>query len=286
MAEVIVPAESRLLGKTLVELRRLGALDLSVIGLRRGQTVHSQAQLSDDRLRPGDTLLLVGAWKAISQLRGDRRDLIALHLPKEFDEVLPAAKQAPFALLALTVTVGLMVLNLMPAVQAALIGCLLMGLFRCIDLDSAYRAISLRTLVLIAGMLPFGIALERTGGIDLAATTLVALLGDAGPYVILATLYLVTVLIGLFVVAAANAMLVVPVALALATELGASPYPFAIMVALAASSAFMTPIASPNAMVATAGRYRFADYVRIGLPFVLIVMSVSLVLVPWLFPLY
>ncbi|KAA6186707.1 SLC13 family permease [Thiohalocapsa marina] len=286
MAEVMVPAESRLLGKTLAELRRLSALDLSVIGLRRGQTAHTPEQLREDRLRPGDTLLLVGPWKAISQLRGDRRDLIALNLPKEFDEVLPAARQAPFALLALAVTVGLMVLDLVPAVQAALIGCLLMGLFRVIDLDSAYRAISLRTLVLIAGMLPFGIALERTGGIDLAATTLVALLGEAGPYVILATLYLVTVLIGLFVVAAANAVLVIPVALALAAELGASPYPFAIMVALAASSAFMTPIAPPNAMVATAGNYRFADYLRIGLPFVLIVMSVSLVLVPWLFPFY
>ncbi|WP_300988957.1 SLC13 family permease [Thiocapsa sp.] len=133
-------------------------------------------------------------------------------------------------------------------------------------------------------MLPFGIALERTGGIDLAATALVALLGDAGPYLILATLYLITVLIGLFVVAAANAVLVIPVALALAAELGASPYPFAIIVALAASSAFMTPIAPPNAMVATAGNYRFGDYLRVGLPFVVIAMTVSVALVPWLFP--
>jgi di/tricarboxylate transporter len=142
----------------------------------------------------------------------------------------------------------------------------------------------MRTLVLIAGMLPFGMALERTGGIDLAATALVALLGDAGPDLILATLYLITVLIGLFVVAAANAVLVIPVAPALAAELGASPYPFAIIVALAASSAFMTPIAPPNAMVATAGNYRFGDDLRVGLPFVVIAMAVSVALVPWPFP--
>jgi di/tricarboxylate transporter len=146
--------------------------------------------------------------------------------------------------------------------------------------------LSISTMSPAAIMLPFGIALERTGGIDLAATALVALLGDAGPYLILATLYLITVLIGLFVVAAANAVLVIPVALALAAELGASPYPFAIIVALAASSAFMTPIAPPNAMVATAGNYRFGDYLRVGLPFVVIVMPVSVALVPWLFPFY
>lgn len=142
----------------------------------------------------------------------------------------------------------------------------------------------MRTLVLIAGMLPFGMALERTGGIDLAATARVALLGDAGPDLILATLYLITVLIGLFVVAAANAVLVIPVAPARAAELGASPYPFAIIVALAASSAFMTPIAPPSAMVATAGNHRFGDDLRVGLPFVVIVMAISVALVPWLFP--
>ena len=93
-------------------------------------------------------------------------------------------------------------------------------------------------------------------------------------------------MLGLFIVAAANAVLTIPVALALAAELGASPYPFAIIVALAASSAFMTPIAPPNAMVATAGGYRFADYARLGFPLVLLVMVFAVTVVPWLYPLY
>jgi di/tricarboxylate transporter len=211
---------------------------------------------------------------------------VTLNLPREFDEVLPAQGRAPHALLALVSTVGLMISGWVPAMHAALIGCLLMGLLGCIDLDSAYRSISLRTLVTIAGMLPFGIALERTGGIDLAAGALVQLLGDAGPHLILATLFAITVVLGLFIVAAANAVLTIPVALALAAELGASPYPFAIIVALAASSAFMTPIAPPNAMVATAGGYRFADYARLGFPLVLLVMVFAVTVVPWLYPLY
>jgi di/tricarboxylate transporter len=177
-----------------------------------------------------------------------------------------------------------MVSELLPAMHAALVGCLLMGLFRCIDLDSAYRAISLRTLVLIAGMLPFGMALERTGGIDLAADGLVGLLGNASPYLMLATLFLMTVTLGVFVVPAATAVLMAPLAMALAAEIGASPYPFAIAVALAASSAFMTPVVPANAMVATLGGYRFGDYAKIGLPLVVLVLALALTLVPWLYP--
>ena len=207
-----------------------------------------------------------------------------LNLPKELDEVLPAAKQAPFAVLALAVTVGLMVSELLPAMHAALVGCLLMGVFRCIDLDSAYRAVSLRTLVLIAGMLPFGMALERTGGIEFATDTLLGLLGNASPYLILATVFVMTLIIGLFVVPAANAVLMAPLAMAVAAEIGASPYPFAIVVALAASSTFMTPVVPANAMVATLGGYRFGDYVKIGLPLVLLVWAFAITIAPGLYP--
>jgi di/tricarboxylate transporter len=173
-----------------------------------------------------------------------------------------------------------------PNVQAALIGCLLMGLFGCIDLDQGYRAIQWKGLIMIVGMLPFALALDRTGGIDLAARGLIALVGDAGPYAVLALLFMVTVVLGLFIVNTANAVLLIPVALAMAEAMNASPYPFAMIVALAASSAFMTPISPVNTLVTTAGNYSFADFIRIGLPLTLIVMAVSVVLVPWLLPLH
>jgi di/tricarboxylate transporter len=139
---------------------------------------------------------------------------------------------------------------------------------------------------MIVGMLPFALALDRTGGVDLAASTLVAAVGDAGPYVVLALLYLVTVVLGLFIVNTANAVLLIPVALAVAEEMQASPYPFAMIIALGASSAFMTPISPIDTLVTTAGNYSFGDFIRVGLPLTLMVGVVSVLLVPWLLPLW
>jgi len=207
-----------------------------------------------------------------------------LSLPAEVDDVAPAARQAPFALLALAVMVGLMVSGLVPNVLAALIGCLLLGLFRCIDMDSAYKAIHWQSLVLIVGMLPFALALQKTGGIALAVSGLIGLFGDAGPHALLACLFALTALIGLFISNTATAVLMAPVAISIAQQLGVSPYPFAMIVALAASAAFMTPISSPvNTLVLGPGHYRFADFLRIGVPFTLLVMLVSVLLVPVLF---
>jgi di/tricarboxylate transporter len=180
----------------------------------------------------------------------------------------------------------LMVSGLVPNVQAALIACLLMGAFRCIDLDSAYRAIHWPTLILIVGMLPFAQALQQTGGVELAVQGLVGGLGDAGPHLILASLFALTAVIGLFISNTATAVLMAPVAIATAQALDVSPLPFAMTVALAASAAFMTPISSPvNTLVLGPGQYRFGDFVRIGVPFTLLVMMVSVLLVPLIFPL-
>ena len=192
----------------------------------------------------------------------------------------------PGIMLGLALMVALMVSGLVPNVLAALIGCLVMGLFRCIDMDSAYKAIHWQSLVLIVGMLPFALALQKTGGIALATSGLVGLLGDAGPHALLACLFLLTALIGLFISNTATAVLMAPVALATAEQLGASPYPFAMIVALAASAAFMTPISSPvNTLVLGPGQYRFGDFVRIGVPFTVLVMIVAVLLVPLVFPL-
>ncbi|MCY1347264.1 transporter, divalent anion:Na+ symporter (DASS) family [compost metagenome] len=286
MAEVTLPPDSALIGKSLADLAFRSQHDLNVIGLRRNREA-LETQLIEEKLKLGDTLLVIGTWKSIRQLQGQGRNFLVLSLPAEVDEVAPAASQAPFALFSLAAMVVLMVSGIVPNVLAALIGCLLMGLFRCIDMDSAYRAIHWPTLLLIVGMLPFALALEKTGGIALAVQGLVAALGGAGPYLILAGLFLVTALIGLFISNTATAVLMAPVAIATAQQLGASPYPFAMIVALAASAAFMTPVSSPvNTLVLGPGRYRFGDFVRVGVPFTLIVMLVSVLMVPWLLPLH
>jgi di/tricarboxylate transporter len=285
MVEVIVPPTSDLIGQTLVEAEFRTRFGLTAVGRRRGIAAH-QGSLLDEALKTGDTLLLIGPWKDIERLKSDGHDLAIIKLPAELDEVLPAPGKAPQALACLALVVGLMVSGLIPNVQAALIGCLLMGALGCVNLVSAYRSIDWKTLVLIVGMLPFSIALQRTGGVDLAADGLRALTAGAGDRVVLATLFAITAMLGMFISNTATAVLMAPVALAVAHELHVSPYPFAMIVALAASTAFMTPVSSPvNTLVVTPGNYTFGDFVRIGVPFSIIVLIVCVILVPWLLPL-
>ena len=285
MAEVMVGADSELAGKTVLEADVRDRYGLSVIGLRRGQAA-VPGRPRDESLRIGDTLLVAGPWKAIERLRGDQSDLLVLNLPAEVAEVLPVRGRALQALLCLLLMVGLMVSGIVPNVLAALIACLLLGAFGCIDLDSAYRSIHWKSLILIVGMLPFSIALQKTGGVELAADGLMALTAGAGPYGVLAALFAITAMLGLFISNTATAVLMAPVALAMADELGASPYPFAMIVALAASTAFMTPISSPvNTLVVAPGNYAFGDFVKVGVPFSLVVLVVSVLLVPLLLPL-
>jgi di/tricarboxylate transporter len=286
MAEVIVSIDSELIGKNVLQARFRSRTSLSVIGLRRGVTAQ-EGRILDEELKAGDTLLVVGRWKHIERLSPDGAGVIIMRLPTEIDEVLPVAGKAWHAVVCLLIMVGLMVSGIVANVQAAILGCLLMGATGCIDIGAAYRCISWKTIVLIVGMLPFSIALQRTGGVDLAADALARVTGDAGSHAVLACLFALTALLGLFISNTATAVLMAPVAIAVAKDLGASPYPFAMVVALAASTAFMTPISSPvNTLVVGPGRYKFGDFVRIGTPLGIIAMIISVIMVPWLLPLH
>jgi di/tricarboxylate transporter len=284
MVEAIVPAESSLLGKTVLEARMRAESGLTVVGLRRGQEVIGD-ELLQEKLKVGDTLLLTGFWSDIQRLRGEINELVLLDLPAELDEVLPAHGRAPQALAILALVVALMVSGVVANVHAVLIGCLLLGLCRCVDMTSAYRSINWQSLVLIVGMMPFSIALQRTGGVELAANGLLGLVGDGSPRLVMAVIFLITAVLGMFISNTATAILMAPVALAVAADLGLSPYPFAMTVALAASTAFMTPVSSPvNTLVVGPGNYGFTDFVKIGVPFSIITLVVCVVLIPVLLP--
>jgi di/tricarboxylate transporter len=285
LAEVLIPPDSVLTNKSVLEIGFRTRYGLNVVGLRR----HGQARTSilQTRLDMGDTLLVAGPWKSIRQLQAQSADFLVLRLPAESDEAAPESARAPFALGVLAFTVALMVSGLVPNVIAAFIGCLLMGAFRCIDLDSAYRAIHWQSLILIVGMLPFATALHKTGGIDHIVDTLLHVAGGGPPQLLLGALFVLTAVVGLFVSNTATAVLMAPIAVATATQIGASPLPFAMTVAISASAAFMTPISSPvNTLVLVPGQYRFGDYVKIGVPFTVLVGVACMLLLPWLFPLY
>ncbi len=284
MVEVILPEESRFARKTVAEVEALVHSELTVIGVRRGKSARQPYHLRQTALKVGDTLLLAGPWRFIRALQEDNRDLLVLNLPREFGEILPAASKAPWAVLTLAVVVALMATGAVPNVHAALLGCLMMGFFGCIGLEQAYRSVQLKSLIMIVGMLPFATALDRTGGVDMAAQALVGVAGGAGIHAMLALIFVLTALLGLFISNTANAVLMAPVALAVAQALGLSPYPFAMTVALACSAPFMTPLSPVNALVATAGNYEFRDFLRVGAPLTFIVLIVSVVLVPLVFP--
>ncbi|NTX79760.1 SLC13 family permease [Serratia proteamaculans] len=283
MAEVSLIPDSTLLGQSLRGSTFRSRYDLNVVGIRRnGETL--AGKLVDESLALGDILLVIGDWKAIRQLQAKTHDFIVLNLPAEVDEVAPAITQAPHALFCLALMVAMMLTDEIPNPIAALIACLLMGKFRCIDMESAYKSIHWPSIILIVGMMPFAQALQKTGGVDLIVRGLMDVAGDAGPRVMLVCLFALCATIGLFISNTATAVLMAPIAIAAAREMGVSPYPFAMIIAIAASAAFMTPVSSPvNTLVLGPGNYKFGDFVRIGVPFTLLVMLVSVIIVPWLY---
>lgn len=284
MAEAIVPANSPFVGSSIAQAEMRSRFGLTVVGLRRGSVAH-QHGLQDETLKLGDTLLLIGPWRAIRNIQAGGKDLVMLNLPAEYQDVLPVAGKVPQALASLALVIGLMVSGVVPNVQAALLGCLLMGVLGCVTLESSYRSIDWKTIVLIVGMLPFSTALQRTGGVELASDGLMAVTSGVGMHGVLAALFAITAVLGMFISNTATAVLMAPVALAVADEMHASPYPFAMIVALAASTAFMTPVSSPvNTLVVTPGNYTFGDFVKLGVPFSFVVLIVSVFLVPLLLP--
>ena len=169
--------------------------------------------------------------------------------------------------------------------MAVLIAAMGMVLTRCLTMEDAYRAISWSTIVLIAGMLPVALALEVTGGVDLIVDALVGGLGDFGPHVMLVALFGLAAVLGLFLSNTATAVLLAPIAITAAEKLEVSPYAFAMTVAIAASAAFSTPVSTPvTTLVMEPGRYAFMDFVKVGVPLVLLTLLVCIVLIPLLFP--
>ena len=264
MAEVSLIPESELVGKTVREIGFRTRYGLNVVG---------------------DIFLVVGNWKLISQLGQKGRDFVVLNMPIEENDASPAHSQAPHAIFCLVLMVALMLTDEIPNPVAAIIACLLMGKFRCIDAESAYKAIHWPSIILIVGMMPFALALQKTGGVDLIVKGLMDAGGGYGPYLMMVCLFVMCATIGLFISNTATAVLMAPIALAMAKSMGVSPYPFAMMVAMAASAAFMTPVSSPvNTLVLGPGNYRFSDFVKLGVPFTVLVMLVCVVLIPVLFP--
>ena len=284
MAEVALIPDSEMIGKTVREIAFRTRFGLNIVGMKRdGKAM--DGSVVDEPLQLGDILLVVGNWRQIALLAKRGRDFVVLNMPVEVDDASPAHSQAPHAIFCLVLMVALMLTDEIPNPIAAIIACLLMGKFRCINAESAYKAIHWPSIILIVGMMPFALALQKTGGVDLVVKGLMDVAGGEGPYLMLGCLFMMCAAIGLFISNTATAVLMAPIALAAAKSMGVSPYPFAMVVAMAASAAFMPPVSSPvNTLVLGPGKYSFSDFVKIGVPFTILVMVVCVLLIPVLFP--
>jgi di/tricarboxylate transporter len=285
VAEVMLAPDSKLIRKTLREIELRSRYRVTVLGVRhRGET--ETKNLGNQPLDFGDTLLVGGDWTDVGQLWDDRENFVVLTLPAEYHERLPARKRAPLAVGILLSMIVVMAFELIPNSATALLAALAMVGSGCVKLEAIYRIISWKTLVLIAGMLPLATALTKTGATALMAKGLVVTLGSLGPLAMLAFVFLITALVGLFISNSATAVLIAPVAIEAAQTLKVSPQAFAMTVAIACCAAFVTPVSSPvNMLVMEPGGYAFGDYVKVGLPLLVLTMLVTVALVALIYPL-
>ncbi|MCK5783754.1 MAG: SLC13 family permease [Desulfobacterales bacterium] len=283
IAEVLLPQRSRLIGKTLPQLHFGRVYQMSVLGIQR-PGVKKTLNLKTTPLRFGDTLLVQGSWENILNLRKKRRDFVVMGHPEEMQGPTQRDK-APLAGLILLAMLISMVGEFMPLTTSSMLAALLMILTGCLTIDEAYNVINWKSIVLVAGMLPMSAALSKVGLIDLLASNLTVTLGALNPIWIIGGLFLTTSLFTQVLSNTATAVLIAPLALAIGQNLGIQPHALLMSVAIAASMAFASPVASPvNTLVMGAGNYRFSDYMKVGAPMILISMVITMLVLPLLFP--
>jgi di/tricarboxylate transporter len=280
LTEVVLSPHTTLAGKTLRELHFRSKYGLNVLAIwRSGRPYHSN--LRDMALRFGDAMLLYGARDRLKVL-GSEPDFLVL---TEEAQEAPRLNKAPAAILVMAAVLVPVIFGWLPIPITAVMGVVLMILTGVLTMEEAYRSIEWKAVFLIAGMLPLGIALEQTGAASFLAEGMVALVGGYGSMAIMAGLFVLAALASQVMPNPAVAVLLAPIAYNTATDLGVSPYPLMMTVAVSASAAFLSPVGhSANILIMGPGGYRFADYLKVGIPLTLVVLAVVLLVVPVFWP--
>ena len=276
LQEVVLSPHTTLAGKTLRDLHFREKYGLSVLAIwREGRAYRSN--LRNMELRFGDALLLYGSREKI-RILGSEPDFLVL---TEAAQEAPLLEKAPIAILIMALVLLAVIIDSVNIAIAAVAGVVLMILTRCLTMEEAYRSIEWKAVFLIAGMLPLGIAMQKTGAASLLAEQMVSLIGDFGPSVVMAGLFILAALASQVMPNPAVAVLLAPIALNTASDLGISPYPLMMAVAVSASAAFLSPVGHPaNVLIMGPGGYRFSDYTKVGLPLTIVVLVVVLIVMP------
>ena len=296
LTEIVVMPTSNFAGLRIGDANLRKRFGINVLGVKRGGSSSDgkvgKEYITDNliatKLHVGDMLLVQGEWTNLTHLTADTTNWVALDQPEKTADKVLLDYKAPVAATIMLLMIAMMVFDFIPMapVTAVIIAGLLTvfaGCFR--NVEAAYKTINWESIVLIAAMMPMSTALEKTGASALVSQGLVDSLGSMGPTALLAGIYFTTSLMTMFISNTATAVLMAPIALVAAQQLGVSPYSFLFAVTLGASMCFASPFSTPpNALVMKAGGYTFMDYVKVGLPLQIIIGVVMTFVLPLLFP--
>lgn len=285
IAEVFIMPNSKLVNRTIIDAHFRDEFNVNILGIQR-KNEYKMSDLQNEKLHSGDALLIQGTWTDIANLGDRQEDLVLVGQPLKEAAKVTINHKAPVAAVIMALMVIAMVTNIVAPVIAVMSAAVLMVITGCLrNVEEAYKNINWESVVLIAGMMPMAVAFEKTGAAALISDTLVGGLGSYGPYALLAGVYFGTSILTMFISNSATALLFAPIGIQAAANMGVSPYPFMFAVAVAASMCFASPFSTPpNALVMSAGRYKFIDYIKVGLPLQIIMGIVMILVLPLLFP--
>jgi di/tricarboxylate transporter len=277
IAEVVIKPRSPLIGERFFPGMVTPSGDLIVLAIQR----QGKDLTTGEPLASGDTLLLQGTWEAM-ETRLEPAEVLVVDSPELVRrQALPMGPGAQTTLVILGAMVVLLATGLVPAAVAGLLAAGAFLLSGILNVEQLYRAINWTTVILVGAMMPLSVAIQQTGAAALLADGLVAMVGDSGPRVLLAGLFILTAILGQVISNTATALIIIPISVVAATQMGISPEPVLMAVGVAAAASFLTPVATPtNLMVMEPGSYKFTDYWKFGLPFMLWFFVVAVFWVP------
>ena len=287
VAEILIMPTSSMINRTIIEAGFRSKFAVNVLGIRRKKE-YILHDLGGVKMHDGDVLLVQGAWKDIARMKNESTNWVVLGEPLEAASKVTLDYKAPVAAAIMIAMIVMMVVDSIPVapVTSVLLAAVLMVITGCVrSVEAAYKTINWQTIVLFAAMLPMSTALEKTGVSEMISNAIVTGLGGSGPLVLLGGIYAATSLMTIFISNTVTAVLMAPIALQCAMQIGVSPVPFMFAVTVAASMCFASPFSTPpNALVMSAGQYTFMDYVKVGLPLQILMGIVMVLVLPLIFP--
>jgi len=281
LMDATLDPRSTLAGRTVGELNFRERYGIELAGIwREGAPIGSE--LADEQLQVGDALLMLGPRDRLELITKDSDFLVLTPLGQE----PPDTRRAPLAAAIMFGVVVTVMAGYAPIAVAAVVGSTIMVLTGCLNMEQAYRAIDWRSIFLIAGMLPLGIAMQDSGAAAYLASQVMDLLGDSGPWPVIMGLYVLTAMATMIIPTAALVVLMSPIVISAMGDMGFQPHTAMMAIAMAASASFTSPISHPaNILVMGPGGYRFVDYLKVGVPLTLVIFTIAMVLLPIFWPL-